>query len=178
MKWLFLLLLLCGCGKPNIDPAFQGYVNEWNDTYPNNKVNVDVQFRNLIADNIAGSWNGVQVLIDPTNWYSMQEPGQQQVIFHEFGHAIFNYGHDFYCFVPTNSELTPVQCVIENNPGVFVYVPRSIMFPYVFGDMTPYTEYNGYYIEQLGNCTTCTDPRNGSSNDQIRKEVLPGIRID
>lgn len=173
MKWaLILFILISSCAKPNIDSAFQSYVNQWDGIYTNNKVRVDVQFQDLSAKKFAGQWDGVQISVDIAVWASLNESGRQQVLFHEFGHAMFGYGHDFYCISAIDVSVS--KCLMTDN--VYAYIPRSIMYPWVFGDLSPYSDNNGYYVEQLKNCSTCTDHTNG--NGKNRRQVIGNFKID
>lgn len=188
MKWaLILLILLSGCGTQlSIDPAFESYVTRWNQLYPNNKVAVNTQFANLIQNGIAGEWDGIQVWIDTATWNKLTDfgpstvdgSGRQQLIFHEWGHAMFGYGHDFNCyFIYDSSQI--VQCLIPNSPAQLYYVPRSIMYPWIFGDSNAYQDYLDYYLQQLGVCITCTTYVNGNNGlNQKRNQSLSTIRID
>lgn len=175
--WLLAALALTGCGKPNIDPAFQLYVDQWNQQYPDHKVDVDIQLSNL-GGNIAGQWDGNQVTIDVTFWNQSRQDGRFQVLFHELGHAEFNYAHDPVC-ISVGNPSDSRDCLVSNaSYGTYNYVPRSIMFPFAYGDDPFFATWKDYYLGQLGSCTTCTDFMNGDSS--FRQEALPtGLkRID
>lgn len=189
-KFLIALLLLTGCAQTPpivIDPAFQPFVNQWNALYPSNSVNVSMQFADLSAYDAVGEWDGVQVWIDSTFWSTASIPEEQQVIFHELGHAEFSYGHDWYCI--TVGDISAVlNCIVTDSPWAseqdWGYVPRSIMYPYVFGENSFYLDpsWVTYYENQLSSCTTCTSPINGNgtssdTKNQVR-DAWRGKRID
>lgn len=176
---IFISIILSSCAANiSIDPTFSPYVSAWNSIYQNNPVTVSINFADLTADDAVGEWDGIQIWIDQTYWNNTNVNNtRQQLIFHELGHAEFHYGHDFYC-ISTEDFETVVECYLTFSPSTppqnYFYIPRSIMYPWVFGEETIFLYYLNYYENQLNNCTTCTSDVNGNgtvSNVQDTKII-------
>lgn len=73
------------------------------------------------------------VLVDTTEWQYLGDLGREQLIYHELGHcALGLFEHDEEYIQTAGKQM-----------------PRSIMFPIVFGDSSVYAEFRGYYINEL-----------------------------
>lgn len=178
------LLILSACGKPySIDPQLQPMVDQWNTTYPGNPVkNMNMIMGDLQAEDAVGSYNEIdQIIIDQTFWNENGADAKQQVVFHELGHAMFHYGHDFYC-VDTANHSSPVLCMVRFDESLsvsdYVLIPRSIMYPWAFGEDIFYPSQLEYYLPQLNTCITCTNPMNGNINASLEAPISHGRRID
>jgi hypothetical protein len=171
MKYLFIFtLLVMGCGqKPpviiTIDPKVQPYVDQWNGLYPDHLVDVDVIIGDLSSTSAVGICDGVKVTLDSTYWERSSDLGRQQVLFHELGHCVFNYAHDWG------------QIELYDNNGNSYMVIRSIMYPFTFGEQVEYSQFHDYYEKQLGSCQTCTSHLNGDGTT-FKREDFNGVRID
>lgn len=178
---LFLALISLGCGKPHIDGALQPYVDQWNSVYPDHKVDVDMYMGDLSNIGAAGECSGSQVTIDTAFWNDSGYLGRQEVVFHELGHCVLNYGHDFECMNIKNFSDT-TTCYVYSGSSNYTYIPRSVMFPWTFGDDYFYAPNLEYYLLQLSTCSTCTNPAN-AANDKVsnlgkQSPVGFGRRID
>lgn len=164
---IFLIILLSGCGQIDrnitIEPSAKIYVDEWNDLYPNNTVNVDIVKGDLSSSGAVGDWDGYQITIDSNYWNKLRDLGRQQLIWHELGHAMFNYKHDWG------------TTTLYDDVGQPHSVERSIMYPFVFGDDEIYAYFHSYYETQLGSCQTCDSNVNGDGTTFRRSRVS---RID
>lgn len=182
----FLLILLSSCAKPQIDGRFAPYVNEWNQDYPDAKVNVSILFGTPDPAcsgsqcSVVAVWDGSQITVDEKSWNILGHGyPQKQLIYHELGHAMFNYQHDIKCIDPSNPD-APVDCTLSVTPWTqassYIYIPRSIMYPYVFGAASFYEEWDAYYTKQLPTCETCNynilAPMLGDQNYQVIREVV------
>ncbi len=142
---LIYLSLLIGCGKApiNVDPALQPYVDRWNSIYKH-KVDVDVGFGDTLGMSGLGEIVGEcvinddesKVVIDRRYWRISQDAAREELMFHELRHCILLLGHD--------------SGLISSNRG---QIPRSIMYPYVFGSYqfgySSYAENINYYRNEL-----------------------------
>lgn len=75
-----------------------------------------------------------RIYIDNAKWGNLTIKGQEQLIFHELGHCQFDLDHD-------ESKMPYKE---------YGNIPRSIMFPNVFGDRAYYAELKQYYYNELG----------------------------
>jgi hypothetical protein len=179
---LTVMLLLTGCGKQLIDDQFRPYVDEWNNSYKNNIVDVPMSFANMLnhdGTGRVGYWDGTQVTIDPTFWSTANEGAKKQLVWHELGHAMFNYAHDFDCIdISTGEDVGHCWVSPSSEPASdFAVVPRSIMFPWTFGEDAFYSAEDRYYTEQLANCVTCTTAKDGG-NDHNKFQTTTYRQID
>lgn len=71
--------------------------------------------------------------VDQDSWNNSIESAREEIIFHELGHCILGRDHD-------------------NNMIKEYSVPKSIMYPYVFG--FAFHEYRQYYTSELKNPQT------------------------
>ncbi len=121
--------------KPaEIDPDFQAYVDKFESQYQTN-VNIDIKYSELEEFTLGMCYSYTDpkynyIEVDGSSWLELDENHREELIFHELGHCIFGREHD-------NLFLDEVG------------VPKSIMYPYIFG--LEYFEYKSYYLEELTN---------------------------
>lgn len=130
----------CGPGvntQPFVEKEIMSYVDKFNSTY-NTIVNIEIKFKEL-DDNIAGIcyYYGSEsfsnyIEIDKIIFSEYSNLGKEELIFHELGHCIFDREHTVDLFYYKNSM-----------------IPKSIMYPYVFGESFFYNENSSYYYNEL-----------------------------
>lgn len=151
LKYLPLFLLVA-CGKPNTldkdmfkpkttfkhvrEPAFESYFKQFEDLTGISTQDVSTKFQ-AQKDMLVGtchSWSTGEreIQIAYYYWEVLSELEKQNLIFHEAGHCSLNLGHD--------------DTFIEQDNTI---MPRSIMYPYLFGDFPVYEKYLTYYHEEL-----------------------------
>jgi hypothetical protein len=140
VKRLSILLLLIGCStgfKPEtktIAPELLVHVQAFEQIY-GIEVKTPVYFADLDGNAVGmcRMWsNGkTEIIIDipyykkfENNYYAIEE-----VMFHELGHCVLKRQHNEEMMSP--------------------YIPKSIMYPYVFGDEWYYVSYRDLYLEEL-----------------------------
>lgn len=155
MRSLILAFTLVGCGSgqiqdhiirtdivdkrtPKVEEEFVPHVEKFKQIYK-------VDFQMLIEwatleEKVMGvcySWSDGhrEIQIDDVKWSNLTYEGQEELIFHELGHCVFNLDH--------NEETMSM--------GDWTKIPVSIMYPYIFGDMPYYSEFSEHYYRQLGN---------------------------
>lgn len=147
MKYVFItFLLLIGCSEyrdMNYDPSLVPYVKKFESTYKL-KVKVPVKYAELEGD-IAGLcriWENDkrEIFIDIDYKNEEYDYELEELIFHEFGHCVFNLEHD-----------TREKVETEYWYGIPYksYYPKSIMYPYVFGASIYYQNHLQYYYDEL-----------------------------
>lgn len=147
MKYIIYLyiLILIGCGqdpysegiKTN-NPIFNEHIEYFKYLY-----RVDVNVPIILTDITDGHSVGICHAYTPNNhhnwieidskyWLKLSYYGKQQLIFHELGHCVLGLNHDNTLMVVNNYT-----------------IPRSIMYPYHFGEMWYYKYYLNYYYQEL-----------------------------
>jgi hypothetical protein len=142
-KLLIFLILNSSCGvkspsqrKTIIDPEFVDLV-ELFEKEQNENVDIDISFKELDYPTVGLCWwqtrsasrQGIEIEIDPDFWFESSDVKKEELLFHELGHCILNRDH--------------------LDEKINYYVPKSIMYPYVFG--YAYTKYRSYYVDELKN---------------------------
>lgn len=140
-KYLIPILLLVGCGdgldeSKYVEKEMQSYVEKFKLIY-GKSVNIEIKFEDL-DPMIAGvcysytdpSFNYIEIDRDLFSTYS--ELGREELIFHELGHCILDREH-------TTSRIAYKDTTI----------PKSIMYPYIFGGLPFYAENLSYYYDEL-----------------------------
>jgi hypothetical protein len=142
---LIIFFLLVGCGPvKQTHPDFIKYINSF-ETELNLKVKTTIVYKSIVLSEeelkksrsvgtcyrYANS-NKNFIDIEKQYWDAASEAVKEQLIFHELGHCELNLDH-------TEEKIsTP-----------FGSIPKSIMFPYVFGNQMYYQVYKNYYVEEL-----------------------------
>jgi hypothetical protein len=149
-KILLFIGLLTSCGKiyntnkqVNIEEEFQPYIDSF--------VNLSVDLNKpIIIDNLIVRYGnnpdndkylGVCITgletpiieINPNYWVNLNESEKEHVMFHELGHCVLNRGHD------------EGQLLLED---LGYYIPKSIMYPYIFSSNVYESNYD-YYVNEL-----------------------------
>lgn len=76
-----------------------------------------------------------EIYIDENFWEQSDDSFKEELIFHELGHCVLNRDHD--------DRLVGMN--IENT--VYI-IPKTIMYPYVFGGII-YEKFHDYYTREL-----------------------------
>lgn len=155
MKRLSLIfLMLTACGRvgevedflkskdyvdkraPFVEEVFKVHVNTFKFYYKTD-FNILMEFKVLDGMTMATckSWSDGyrEIAVDPVKWIGLSFNGQEQLLFHELGHCIFNLDH-----VETKMK-----------KGNWINIPTSIMYPYVFGDTDYYKEFKDHYFQEM-----------------------------
>lgn len=123
--------------EPKIEEEFIRHVEHFEKLF-NVDVNIMIEWTDLTDGHVGvcRSWDDGhrEIQIDRQFWPSFTDSGQEQLLFHELGHCIFN--------LPHNEKLI--------NIGGHTSVPESIMHPVVFGNDYFYEDLKDYYYNQLG----------------------------
>lgn len=143
MKKIYLLTFLClvSCGPKfhyhSMDPEFLAYSDKFETAFEVDN-QVPIIFGNLngrtvgvchqYSPNNPANW----IEIDPEYWENLSDYGRESLIFHELGHCVFGLTHD--------DEL-----VYKDG----IWIEKSIMNSFHFGEMWYYETYNQYYIDEL-----------------------------
>lgn len=151
-KYLFLLFLI-GCSQSNLEdldqtinptpkprwyrePAFDPLLQAFEELTGFSTKNISTRFNKLdgmiVGLCLSDSSGFREIQIDPDFWKNVGEGSRENLILHEAGHCVLNLEH--------NSEF------IQINDDV---IPKSIMFPAVFGDIEQYQKYHEYYLWEL-----------------------------
>lgn len=152
---LIVSLMLTGCGAvsslqdhvmrtdyvnkrtPKVEEEFVRHVDKFKQVY-NKDFHILIEWDTLDETTMAVcySWtNGYrEIHVDRVKWPTLTDAGQEQLLFHELGHCIFNLDHD--------------EALIDKDD--WDQIPQSIMYPYVFGNMPYYDGELQYYYNQLG----------------------------
>lgn len=152
MRALIIVLALIGCGQeikdfrvsnenPNFahhrEPLLESYMLAFDKTYNANSNHISTFFKKLDSDTVGlATWyeNGVtKIEIDPVFWKSASDLGKEQLMLHEYGHAVWHLEHN-------------ENTIYIKNYGA---IPESIMYPSVFGDFYYYKDFHSYYIKEL-----------------------------
>jgi hypothetical protein len=151
-KYLFLLFLI-GCSQSNLDdldrtinpenhpkkyrePAFDPLLQAFEELTGFSTKNISTRFMPLdgmiVGLCISNNTGFREIQIDPNFWKNSGEMARENLIFHEAGHCVLNLEHTSE-FIILNDQM----------------VPKSIMFPAVFGDLEEYKENHEYYLWEL-----------------------------
>lgn len=140
-KYLALILLLSGCGlgleeTKYVEKEIQEHVEKFKLIY-GKSVDIEIKFKDLEIMTAGvcyvytdSSLNHIQ--IDRDIFFSYSELGREELIFHELGHCILDRDH-------TTSRISYKDTTI----------PKSIMYPYTFGNSSFYSEMLSYYYDEL-----------------------------
>lgn len=153
LKYALIVGMLVGCGSkpiddfvlrtdyvdhrtPHIEYELQPHVAKFEEISGHN-VSILMEWAEL-DDSVMGvcySWSDGhrEIQIDSVKWVNLTYEGQEELVMHELGHCILNLEHD--------------EGVLDM--GGWTNLPRSIMYPYVFGDYPFYKEFQQYYHDQL-----------------------------
>lgn len=123
---LILALIVTGCGKATIDPAFQSYYDDFKKLMNDQKVigntAVTIEFGTPTAGDtgIAGQCQtfflGINtIVIDRTGWEQASSDAQRVLIYHELGHCVLGRVHD--------------TTMVVDPGGSGDFIPQSIMYP-------------------------------------------------
>lgn len=139
-----LLVILVGCGKTypppkqTIETELIDFVQKFEQRY-NIKVNASIQFVDELPSPSVGVCHSYYanspsnyIEIDKSYWDTLDYYGKEQLIYHELGHCVFDYGHD------------ESVIIVEGYT-----IPKSIMYPICFGHIWFYEQYNEYYLQEL-----------------------------
>lgn len=121
-----------------IDSEFDNYVSKFEQ-----QIEVDVELDigfNKLEYPIVGSCyvyttGYKEIIIDPDFWFNTIQSEKEELLFHELGHCVLNKEHD--------------ETILK---AAYFYIPKSIMYPYVFGSQ--YTKFEQYYLDELKNSET------------------------
>lgn len=121
---------------PHVEPEFADHVQKFRDVYQT-EVSILVEWDDLDEKTmgICYSWDDGyrEIKIDRAKWPNLTVDSQEELIFHELGHCKFNLDH---------REETM-------DSGKWKKIPKSIMYPYVFGDAYYYDEFRQHYYDEL-----------------------------
>ncbi|NJO65047.1 MAG: hypothetical protein HC836_45145 [Richelia sp. RM2_1_2] len=122
--------------KQEIDLGIIEYIQRFEEFY-NHKVEYSVTFVDAMENNVVGvcyywSNGGRSVKISKEFWALSHDLERESLIFHELGHCSLNRDHT-------------TETIAYNNYSV----PRSIMYPYIFGGSHYYEERRDEYIQEL-----------------------------
>ncbi len=145
---LFIIFILCGCYKLpiltiSIEPQFQEYVSQFESLYgikidgsivSTEKVPFDSAHVVAVCQNYGRNSRWNVVYVQRKFWDKADFHTRQEMLFHELGH----------CVMGLKDDLTITQM------GGIPNVPRSIMYPWLFGDTLVYRENLEYYLKELG----------------------------
>ena len=162
MRFILVAMLLTGCGYAEqyvenaddyvfvddyveyddnrsiiVQDEFKIHVAKFEQVY-NTKVHMTITWDTLDEKTmgVCHYWSDGRrkINIDNVKWSKLTVLGQEELIFHELGHCHFDLDHD---------DTTM-------NMGRWSNIPRSIMYPYIFGNTAHYAEFQDYYINELG----------------------------
>jgi hypothetical protein len=141
-------IMLLGCSREHvkvvsIDPAFQGYVNDFVSDAATVGVHIViddliVEFTNQLTSETLGECqfgNANQtpiIIIDAQDWPGESTTYQKVVLYHELGHCILNRQHVF------TGTILQSYCSAT-----------SIMWPYIENETNMYTENWTWYIQEM-----------------------------
>lgn len=149
MKYIILAFFLTGCGKfvalPYHDKELKPFITEFEELY-NIKVNYTVKFGEINKNNTVAvcktqlffdigdvffdnSYKKRTIIVDKEFFNRLSFYGKHQLMFHEFGHCSLNRGH------------TDKRDSLGR--------PISIMYPYVFGYYSYYSDNLDAYLNEL-----------------------------
>lgn len=141
---LALILLTTGCGKAP-SPEFQPYVDRFNQEaraqggghYVPNDVTIQFgELSNLPHTETNGytgfNFDGITITISPDCWAKASEIRREQIMFHEFGHAVLLREHS-----TATAELDGEE------------IPASVMMPLNFPHDETWTKYRARYVHEL-----------------------------
>lgn len=155
MKYSLLAsLMFCSCGfnpiedylykesnddshhKPTVvNEDILPYVKRFETLFKSN-VSIRVEYGELDSPNVGvcTKWSDgyKDITIDKEFFISLNDLGKEELIFHELGHCILNRAH--------TSEFIKIN---------HMSVPKSIMYPYVFGEWPDYINNIDYYAKEL-----------------------------
>jgi hypothetical protein len=144
--------MLLGCGvfeendfkqKPNKDfdwvssPELNNYLIKFSKYYKVQTSHIATEFTILKDDVVGYCWwfddGSRKIEIDSNFWIKASDDEKEDLVWHELGHCALNLKHD--------SNLIDI--------GNYNQIPKSIMNPYVFGQMPYYSDYKIYYFDEL-----------------------------
>lgn len=140
VKYVILTLLLTGCGLPrhyDSNPDFDAYTARF-EQETGVKVTVPIVYSSLDKETVAlceEFSDGYRLIrVNSFYWEEMENGGKEETIYHELGHCQLNRDH--------SDELTTTR--------LYVYaIPNSIMYPYIFGDVSFYWIFRDHYVQEL-----------------------------
>lgn len=145
MRLLLSLLLLysffgCSLGLRNkIEPPYEDFVSSFEQTFHTKYFGSVRSYDNLREYGVLGlcrnyGFNNRKniVFIDSRWWDGAGYDAREQMIFHELGHCVLNRKHED-SFIIRNATT----------------IPKSIMYPVVFGELSIYKDNRDYYINEL-----------------------------
>lgn len=131
----YALILLIGCSVGPGTPPLLMYVKRFEHECKR-LVTIPVLFADLqgrSAGNCQIRGGIRRIYIDYKEWMQYSDLGKEQLVFHELGHCVLNrYKHD--------DTFIQIRGVL---------MPRSIMYPVVFGYTEAYEENREYYVKEL-----------------------------
>lgn len=130
MRAIFLLLalVLIGCGKPAVDPAFASYFTKFHEAAANRGKDVDLsgigaKFFTPDDGDLHGDCNSSpfsKTLEVSIKWWGLMSDAQKEILmFHEFGHCALGRDHIEIGYAWDNNILTLMI------PGADGMIPES-----------------------------------------------------
>ena len=150
MRLIFLIVLLASCAPPlsqqpaEVNSELVSYIDQFEEIsgqrYTGRTIFSTKEFLQQYGEQVIAlcfkyTSGKKEIYIDEEFWEQADETYKQEAIFHELGHCVLNREHD--------SSL-----IAGSEEGTIYTVPRSIMYPYVFGGRL-YTKFYDYYTQEL-----------------------------